>query len=294
MEEISTILYEKEASTDTLSQQLFTVMNMLPERERSDNKNEQRVVLNSLGNNFVQEMTGHIYNVIRNEEQRKKEGKSNQYDYFNEHPENYIRGHLKGEIFERFVALDPLIIKERFGENILKDPSKMRDMENLSNEILSVMQNPSRYGLQDSIKLGRLPDATYINITEAGYVEIVGVGEAKSGVIDDRFYSQVINYQKSLEIISKGLSKIQHPKRLRNLGLNNLANRMEQSGMEGAGNFVRSSSNLKKTLIVPQDKIIEEDWVEDVVDNILYSSFTTYEVDAVTNWVLKKIQENES
>ncbi len=170
----------------------------------------------------------------------------------------------------------------------------MREMEDLSNEILSVMQNPERYGLEGSINLYRLPDATYIELTSEGFIQICGVGEAKSGNIDNRFKSQVDNYQKSIETTAKGLSKIRHPKRLRNLGLNNLANRMEQSGMEGASNFVRSLPKLKITLIVPQDKIIEEDWVEDVVDNILYSSFTTFEIDAVTNWVLKKIQENES
>ena len=290
MEEKPTILNENETIIDDISHQLLNVLNSLPERERSDNREDQMVILNSLGDNFLQEMGGHIYSVIRNEEHRKEQGKSNQLDIFKESPENFIRGHLKGEIFERLVVLDPEIRKDRFGEI---DSSEIKDMENLSNEILSVMQNPERYGLEESINLTRLPDATYIKITKEGFIEITGVGEAKSGNIDDRFYSQISNYQKSIDIISKGLSKIRHPKRLRNLGLNHLADRMEKSDIVGSGNFIRASSKLQKTLIIPQNKIIEDEWVEDCVDNIVRSCFTTYEIDAIANWTLNELKKAE-
>lgn len=290
VEEITTVLNDNEAPVEAIPEQLQNILNNLPERERSNDKESQISVLNSLGNNLIQEMRGHVYSVIRNEEQRKNQGESNQLDIFEENPENFIRGHLKGEIFERLVVLDPEIRKDRFDE---VNFSEIKDIESLSNEILSVMQNPERYGLEESINLKRLPDATYIKITREGFIEITGVGEAKSGNIDDRFYSQVSNYQKSIDIISKGLSKIRHPKRLRNLGLNHLADRMEKSDMVGSGNFIRASSNIQKTLIIPQNKIIEEEWVEDCVDNIVRSCFTTYEIDAITNWTLDEIKKSE-
>lgn len=70
MKEIFSVLNDNERSADPFSQQLLNVINTLPQRERSDSRDEQMVVLNSLGDNFVQEMTGHIYNVIRNEKIR--------------------------------------------------------------------------------------------------------------------------------------------------------------------------------------------------------------------------------
>jgi hypothetical protein len=66
---------------------------------------------------------------------------------------------------------------------------------------------------------------------------------------------------------------------------------MEKAGMSGVSNFVRVASDFKETLIIPQDKILDYDWVEDIVDNILRSSFTTYELDAITKWAYEKIQE---
>jgi hypothetical protein len=132
--------------------------------------------------------------VIRTEEEREKDGKPNKIEELKENSEKFVKGHLKGEIFEKLVVVDPAIRSERFKG---VDPKKINEMEALSNEILSVMQNPARYGLEDKIRLRRLPDATYIKITEEGYVEILGVGEAKSGVIDESICSLSLEYENS-------------------------------------------------------------------------------------------------
>jgi hypothetical protein len=68
---------------------------------------------------------------------------------------------------------------------------------------------------------------------------------------------------------------------------------MEKAGMSGTANFVRVADNFEETLIIPQDKILDHDWIEDIVDNILRSSFTTYELNAITQWVYEKIQDCE-
>ena len=279
---------EEEKEEKNISKQISDVLDKLLPEQRSTTVEAQNETLNSLDEDFLIELKAHIYNVIRTEEEREKDGKPNKIEELKENPEKFVKGHLKGEIFEKLVVVDPAIRSERFKG---VDPKKINEMEALSNEILSVMQNPARYGLEDKIRLRRLPDATYIKITEEGYVEILGVGEAKSGVIDERFRRQALEYKNSVKIIVEELSKFRHPKRLRNLGLNQLANRMEKTGMSGTANFVRVADNFKETLIIPQDKILDYDWIEDIVDSILRSSFTTYELNAITQWVYEKIQD---
>ena len=289
METLETLAVDEEEEKEKdIGKQISDVLDKLPPEQRSTTVEAQNEALNSLDEDFIIGLKAHIYNVIRTEGEREKGGKSNKMNEFRENPEKFIKGHLKGEIFEKLVVVDPAIRSERFKG---VDPKKINEMEALSNEILSVMQNPARYGLEDKIKLRRLPDATYVEITGKDYVEILGVGEAKSGIIGERFRRQALGYENSVKIIAEELSKLRHPKRLRNLGLNQLANRMEKTGMSGTANFVRVADNFKETLIIPQDKILDYDWIEDIVDSILRSSFTTYELNAITQWVYEKIQD---
>lgn len=292
MEGILSIANDIETPKSEVISGIKEILNKLPSSQQSENPEDRNKAIDSLSSELITEMRGHLYNVIREEDQRQKEGKSNQMEDLLKDPDRFIRGHIKGEIFEKLVMVDPLVNRIRF-DNI--DPENMEKIEKLSTEILSVMQDPSRYGLEDKIKLHRLPDATYINIKDDGFVEILGVGEAKSGVIDNRFLSQAANYYESIEIIAKELSKIRHPKRLRNLGLYNLADRMESSDKAGSGNFVRVSKNFTKTLIVPQDKYIGDDKVYDSVDDVINSSFTSFEIEAITDFVfdeISKVDEN--
>ncbi len=289
METLETLAVDEEEEKEKdIGKQISDVLDKLPPEQRSTTVEAQNEALNSLDEDFIIGLKAHIYNVIRTEGEREKGGKSNKMNEFRENPEKFIKRHLKGEIFEKLVVVDPAIRSERFKG---VDPKKINEMEALSNEILSVMQNPARYGLEDKIKLRRLPDATYVEITGKDYVEILGVGEAKSGIIGERFRRQALGYENSVKIIAEELSKLRHPKRLRNLGLNQLANRMEKTGMSGTANFVRVADNFKETLIIPQDKILDYDWIEDIVDSILRSSFTTYELNAITQWVYEKIQD---
>ncbi len=289
METLETLAVDEEEEKEKdIGKQISDVLDKLPPEQRSTTVEMQNEALNSLGEDFIIGLKAHIYNVIRTEGERENDGKPNKMDEFRENPEKFVKGHLKGEIFEKLVVVDPAIRSERFKG---VDPKKINEMEALSNEILSVMQNPARYGLEDKIRLRRLPDATYVEITGEGYVKILGIGEAKSGVIGERFRRQALGYENSVKIIAEELSKLRHPKRLRNLGLNQLANRMEKTGMSGTANFVRVADNFKETLIIPQDKILDYDWIEDIVDSILRSSFTTYELNAITQWVYEKIQD---
>lgn len=289
METLETLAVDEEEEKEKdIGKQISDVLDKLPPEQRSTTVEAQNEALNSLDEDFIIGLKAHIYNVIRTEGEREKGGKSNKMNEFRENPEKFIKRHLKGEIFEKLVVVDPAIRSERFKG---VDPKKINEMEALSNEILSVMQNPARYGLEDKIKLRRLPDATYVEIAGKDYVKILGVGEAKSGVIGERFRRQALGYENSVKIIAEELSKLRHPKRLRNLGLNQLANRMEKTGMSGTANFVRVADNFKETLIIPQDKILDYDWIEDIVDSILRSSFTTYELNAITQWVYEKIQD---
>ncbi len=289
METLETLAVDEEEEKEKdIGKQISDVLDKLPPEQRSTTVEAQNEALNSLDEDFIIGLKAHIYNVIRTEGEREKGGKSNKMNEFRENPEKFIKRHLKGEIFEKLVVVDPAIRSERFKG---VDPKKINEMEALSNEILSVMQNPARYGLEDKIKLRRLPDATYVEITGKDYVEILGVGEAKSGIIGERFRRQALGYENSVKIIAEELSRLRHPKRLRNLGLNQLANRMEKTGMSGTANFVRVADNFKETLIIPQDKILDYDWIEDIVDSILRSSFTTYELNAITQWVYEKIQD---
>ena len=298
MEEILTIkkeIEEIEDRADSIGDRVLEVLDKMPSYKRSNLSDEQRATLSSLSPDIVMELRGHLYNSVREQSEREKNGDSNSMDKYRERPKVFMKGVLKGEVFERLVVLDPVIKKERFDKEDMENESKIKHMEELSNEILSVMQNPARYGLEEKIQVHRLPDATYINITDKGYVEILGVGEAKSGSIHDRFYQQADNYRRSVNTVAGELSKLRHVKRLRNLGLVHLADRMEKSGMEGVSNFVRVSPNFKKTLIVPQNKKIEDDLIKESVDNIIHSSFTNYEIAAITDFFydeIKKIDED--
>jgi hypothetical protein len=284
---------EEKENISNITEEIKEILDVLPSFQRSKDMENQNKALDMISPDLVMELRGHIYNVIRTEEQREQDSIKNQMDIYKDNPEKFIKGHLKGEVFERLVDLDPQVKKHRY-QFYSEDSEKITELDNLSREILNVMQNPERYGLGDKIDLKRLPDATYLGLSDAGKIVIFEVGEAKSGIIDERFVSQTSYFEESVEIIAKELSKLRHSKRLRNLGLESMASRMEISGMEGKSNFVTVSKDLKNTLIIPQNKIIEGKWVEDCVDEIIRSSFTTYEIEAITEFLFEKIRDVDS
>lgn len=291
-----TLIFETENNNKTLQEQINTTMDQVKPNHRSPDKDNQKRALEQLNPDFLTELRGHLYNEIRNQDEREKQGKTNNLEEIRENPERFIYGLLKGEIFEKLVMVDLAVINERFGGKNLT-PDEIKYNENLSNEILSVMQNPSRYGLEDKIHLKRLPDATYLDINHEGFIELTGVGEAKSGHIDSRFNKQVIEYEDSAKTIARELNKIHHSKRFKSLGLFHLADWIEKSDLGGKGNFLRVSEDFKKTLIIPRDKELEfeEEFSEDSVDKVIKSSFTNHEIAAITSWALSeigKIDEN--
>ena len=296
--EVTSILETE--NNKTIQEQIETAMSHVSPNHRSPDKENQKQALEQLNPDFLTELRAHVNNDIRIQEEREKKeeervkqgGKGNEISHnmneIRENPKDYIKGLLKGEIFEKLVMVDPAIRKDRLTESNLTT-EEIEFNENLSKEILSVMQNPARFGLEEKIQLKRLPDATYLEINDQGKVIITGVGEAKSGFIGDRFFSQADNYRDSIEVIAKELSKLRHTKRLRNVGLEYLASRMEYSNMEGESNFVQMSDDFRISLIIPQDGFIKNPRVEDKVDIILRSSFTTDEINAVTSWSLSEL-----
>ncbi len=281
---------------ERIAESIDQVLNKLPSKQRAESnyrRENQREVLYSLDEDFVTQMRAHIYNVVRSQEERKEQGLSNSMDELERAPEEYIKGHLKGEVFEQLVAKDPAVrrSREKLDEQSAEKRKQVEAAEDVASEILAVMEDPARYNLGDKIELNRLPDAAYIDVTEEGQVIILGVGEAKSGYIGDRFVSQMKSFEEGAQVVAQELSNIRHSKRLRKLGLENLAARREDSGWEGKKYFVTVSNDFKKTLIVPADKKVQVDWESGTVDRITYASFTGYEVEAIRDWVYEEICE---
>jgi hypothetical protein len=115
---------------------------------------------------------------------------------------------IRGKLFEMLVLLDPEIGKNyedeesRFFQRTHKSPE--------AQEILFILQNPQQfpeiYGETKGIKN---PDAIFLNLNSP-QIEILGVGDAKLGVIDIGDLKQFSLFRKSIEIIAAVLNQYNH------------------------------------------------------------------------------------
>ena len=121
-------------------------------------------------------------------------------------PNKTIRASMiRGKLFEMLVFADPYIGKDfeseesQFYQRTQKSPE--------AQELLYVLQNPryfpNIYGETKGIKN---PDALFLNLTSP-QIEILGIGDAKLGIIDIGDLKQLTLFKKSVEIIAKVLNQ---------------------------------------------------------------------------------------
>lgn len=183
---------------------------------------------------------------------------------------------IRGKLFEMLVLLDPEIGKNyedeesRFFQRTHKSPE--------AQEILYILQNPQQfrdiYGETKGIKN---PDAIFLNLTNP-QIEILGVGDAKLGVIDIGDLKQFSLFRKSVEVIATVLNQYNHLD-LEKMGFPALAARKYILGTDTPLITV-NSENWQQIVYVPRDR---------QVINAFTSSFKEYFASVRSNLLDKKL-----
>lgn len=82
---------------------------------------------------------------------------------------------VRGKIFEMLIQADP-----EFGQ---RSP--------LEKELLALAHNPAAFGLEKELAVYRNPDMAFLLVKKEDGVEIIGVGESKLGLLNERSYKQL-------------------------------------------------------------------------------------------------------
>lgn len=82
---------------------------------------------------------------------------------------------VRGKLFEMLIQADP-----EFGE---RTP--------LEKELLALAHNPASFGLEKELGVYRNPDMAFLLVEKEGGTEIIGVGESKLGLLNDRSFQQL-------------------------------------------------------------------------------------------------------
>lgn len=157
---------------------------------------------------------------------------------------------IRGKLFELLVFLDPEIGKgfeskdSRFFQRTHKSPE--------AQEILYVLQNPEQfpeiYGETKGIKN---PDAIFLNLLNQ-QIEVIGVGDAKLGIIDIGDLKQFKLFKKSIEVIARVLNQYDYLE-LETMGFESLAARKYIIG-EKTPLITVDHDNWQQIVYVPRDR----------------------------------------
>ena len=159
---------------------------------------------------------------------------------------------IRGKLFEMLVFLDPLMGKtfEPLENQLFQRTHKSPEAQ----EILYVLQNPQHfpeiYGKTKGIKN---PDAIFLNLNNK-QIEILGVGDAKLGVIDIGDLKQFSYFKYSVEVIAKVLNQYSYLD-LERLGFNALSARKYIIG-EDTLLVTIDDKNWQQIVYVPRDRNI--------------------------------------
>lgn len=263
-----------------IADELGRVLESVPPKENYPPDRElQRSILDQLPENLVEELHAHLIVVEGGKEAESSAEESK----------------LRGELFERLATAQ----YGRAGAGT-QDP---RLAEELSQELVQLMHDPRRFGLEEQIGGIRNPDLAFFKINDQGKVEIEAAGEVKLGLLTPRAAHQIgggfrEGTRKMVEVVNR-------------MGKPEDSGLLAVAQSRTRGGYLSASENLKVKLIVPADRNPEkvkslvnrgifprEDYVrllellknKDEVE-ILKSAFSRQEVAAMADHLIGKIRE---
>lgn len=274
---------------------LMSILAQIPNSQRDSAR--QRAVIENLPYDLFLDLRGHMHTAYINAE---KYGNTLSTD-----KEGYV---LRGEVFENLVKYDISLLPKKPEE---MEPETMEQM----NQLLALIQDPERFGLEDRLitddgRSLRNPDAAYIHINNKGQLVIQGVGEVKFGLLNKRAIQQLKMVPESMRKLQEILNTYNDPIELRRVGLDKLANRLEQL-RESVGDvemdFVTTADNFNQVLIVPQNRSsnrmellkrgVEKDHramkkYNEAMNHVdvKQAAFTTQEVAALSEYIAGRIE----
>jgi|LakMenEpi03Aug12_release.lakeMendotaPanAssembly.Ray.scaffolds.fasta_scaffold03899_27 hypothetical protein len=199
---------------------------------------------------------------------------------------------IRGKLFEMLVFLDPSIGKDHGSEDscFYQRTNRMPEAQ----EILYILQNPQFYPqIYGQTKGIKNPDAIFLN-PNSTQIEIIGVGDAKLGIIDIGDIKQLSLFKRSLEIITQVLNQYTY-KDLEGMGFKALSARKYMLG-EKKPLLKVSDSTWQQIIYVPRDRNILnpfnvsfEKYYTHIKTHLLDKSLTTKKGDSKAEKMLRKL-----
>ncbi|MEK7577439.1 MAG: hypothetical protein AAB492_02350 [Patescibacteria group bacterium] len=137
---------------------------------------------------------------------------------------------LRGKLFEMLIQADPL-----FGE---RTP--------LEKELLALAHNPDAFGLGKELGHHRNPDMAFLILEKIEGAELIGVGESKLGLLNERSFKQLseTGFAKGAEALIHVVNTLEDPEKH---GLKEIAKARP----------LRISPEFSQLLVVPANRNIE-------------------------------------
>lgn len=157
---------------------------------------------------------------------------------------------LRGKLFEMFIQNDP-----EFG-----------DRSPLEKELLTLAHSPEKFGLGKELGHHRNPDMAFLLVQHDNGVEIIGVGESKLGLLNDRSYKQLseTGFARGVRALVTLVNTLPDPAAY---GLVELAKARE--ALPPGVPLLTVSPEFSQLLVVPANRHIE--WVSSLVNRKEFS-----------------------
>lgn len=150
---------------------------------------------------------------------------------------------VRGKLFEMLIQADP-----EFGERSL-----------LEKELLDLAHNPDKFGLGKELGYHRNPDMAFLLMLKDDGVEIIGVGESKLGLLNERSFKQLseTGFERGVDALIDVLNNLPDP---------------EAHGLVEVAKArpLRKSSEFSQLLVVPANRKIE--WKSTLINRREFTS----------------------
>lgn len=275
---------EKKEAAHPYTEEMLSMLSKINEPGRDVERQEK--IIKNLPANLITLLRAHVYNIYKQNEN---------YDTKVDNPEKYDRVLIRGELFEMLAKYDEEIAPNQSGE---------------AQELLTLFQDPERYGLGEEFPLGRNPDAAYIKYDDEGRVVFTAVGEAKlAKTLNTRSLDQLSRFEEQVKKLRDFINdELNNPDKLEAHGLFSLAERRRR--LEGA-DLIGISSDFEVILVVPKGKNVTQNsflgkrerknpqirrQFEEVMSSVgvQRSAFSSYEVGMLAGFLIKKVVEEDS
>lgn len=145
---------------------------------------------------------------------------------------------IRGKLFEMLINADP-----EFGE---RTP--------LEKELLDLAHNPDKYGLGKELGYHRNPDMAFLLLQKADGVEIIGVGESKLGLLNERSFKQLseTGFHRGVTALAEVVNNLPDPEKH---GLHEIAKARKE--LSHGKPLLTISEPFSQLLVVPANRHVE-------------------------------------